>query len=168
MKRPGLDVPSRLFPRPRHLVEHQPHVRAARLADIREVRREAREPDLLDRLMHVVDEQRGHSLAMEIEEAKIALSEKRRADLPLYWVEPGLGADIDRPGLVSHTRQLAERIAARIDTCLAQAGLTADEIDAVFMTGGSTKLAHVRDAIIPAVPRPASSKATPSARSARA
>ena len=92
------------------------------LADIRQVRQEAAEPELLDRLMRVVDEQRGHTLAMEVEDAKIALSEKRRADIPLEWVAPGLSADISRPDLVSHTRQLADRIAARIKNCLAQAG----------------------------------------------
>ena len=67
------------------------------LADIRQVRHEASEPELLDRLVRVVDEQRGHTLAMEVEEAKIALSEKRRAEIPLEWVAPGLNADIGRP-----------------------------------------------------------------------
>ena len=33
------------------------------------------EPELLDRLIRVIDEQRGHTLAMEVEDAKIALSE---------------------------------------------------------------------------------------------
>jgi len=122
------------------------------LADIRQVRREASEPDLLDRLIRVVHEQRGHTLAMEVEDAKIALSEKRRADIPLAWVAPGLGASIARPDLVSHTRQLAERIAARIRNCLTQAKLAPNDIDAVFLTGGSVKLAHVRKAITKAVP----------------
>jgi hypothetical chaperone protein len=47
---------------------------------------------------------------------------------------------------------LAERIAARIKACLAQAGLSAADIDAVFLTGGSVRLAHVRKAITKAVP----------------
>jgi len=122
------------------------------IAQLRQVRREAREPDLLDRLVRVVDEQRGHTLAMEVEEAKIALSETRRADIPLEWVAPGLDARIGRPDLVGHTRQLAERIAARIKICLAQARLSADDIDAMFLTGGSVRLAHVRKAITKAVP----------------
>ena len=107
---------------------------------------------LLDRLVRVIDEQRGHTLAMEVEEAKIALADTRRASIPLEWVAPGLNAAIDRPDLVSHTRQLAERIAARIKNCLAQASLSADDIDAVFLTGGSVRLAHVRKAITKAVP----------------
>jgi hypothetical chaperone protein len=152
MKRAGLDVPSSYF----HDFAtwssinrmYEPRV----LADIRQVRLEASEPELLDRLVRVVEEQRGHTLAMEVEDAKIALSEKRRADIPLEWVAPGLNAAIGRPDLVSHTGKLAERIAARIKNCLTQARLTADDIDAVFLTGGSVRLTHVRKAITKAVP----------------
>jgi hypothetical chaperone protein len=122
------------------------------IADIRQVRRDASEPALLDRLVKVIDEQRGHTLAMEVEEAKISLSEERRADIPLGWVAPGLNATIDRADLVSHTGQLAERIGARIKACLTQARLSASDIDAVFLTGGSVRLAHVRKAITKAVP----------------
>jgi hypothetical chaperone protein len=100
----------------------------------------------------VVHEQRGHTLAMEVEEAKIALSEKRRAAIPLEWVASGLSAEIGRPDLVSHTTQLADRIAARIRNCLVQAGIAAGDIDSVFLTGGSVKLAHVHKAIAKAVP----------------
>ena len=152
MKRAGLDVPSSYF----HDLAtwsninrmYEPRV----IANIRSVRQEASEPALLDRLIQVVDEQRGHTLAMEVEDAKIALSDKRQADIPLEWIEPGLHAGISRPDLVSHTRQLAERIAARIKNCLTQARLSAGDIDAVFLTGGSVKLAHVRKAITKAVP----------------
>lgn len=152
MVRAGLDVPSSYF----HDFAtwssinrmYEPRV----LADIRQVRREATEPELLDRLIRVVEEQRGHTLAMEVEEAKIALSDKRQADIPLEWVMPGLNAAISRPDLVSHTSQLAVRIAARIKNCLTQAGLGPKDIDAVFLTGGSVRLAHVRNAIKKAVP----------------
>jgi len=152
MKRAGLDVPSSYF----HDLAtwssinrmYEPRV----IADIRQVRQEASEPALIDRLVRVVDEQRGHTLAMEVEDAKIALSDQRRADIPLEWVAPGLRAAIGRPDLVSHTAQLAERIAARIKNCLTQARLAADDIDAVFLTGGSVRLAHVRNAIKKSVP----------------
>jgi hypothetical chaperone protein len=153
MSRAGLDVPSSYF----HDLAtwssinrmYEPSV----LTGIRQVKREANEPELLDRLVRVVEEQRGHTLLMEVEEAKIALSDKRQADIPLEWVMPGLNAAIGRPDLVSHTKQLAERIAARIKNCLTQARLSAGDIDAVFLTGGSVQLAHVRNAIKKAVPQ---------------
>jgi hypothetical chaperone protein len=152
MKRAGLDVPSSYFhdlatwSNINRMYEQQV------IADIRRVRQEANEPALLDRLIRVVEEQRGHTLAMEVEDAKIALSDKRQAGIPLEWIEPGLHAGISRPDLVSHTAQLAKRIADRIKNCLAQAQLSARDIDAVFLTGGSVKLAHVRKAITKAVP----------------
>ena len=87
MKRAGLDVPSSYF----HDLAtwsninrmYEPRV----IADIRSVRQEASEPALLDRLIQVVEEQRGHTLAMEVEDAKIALSDKRQADIPLEWID---------------------------------------------------------------------------------
>ena len=152
MKRAGLDVPSSYF----HDLATWSNINRMYerpvIADIRRVRREASEPTLLDRLVRVVEEQRGHTLAMEVEDAKIALSDKRQAGIPLEWVEPGLHAGISRPDLVSHTSQLAKRIADRIRNCLTEAQLSADDIDAVFLTGGSVKLTHVRKAITKAVP----------------
>src|SRR5688572_6949577 len=140
MKRPGLDVPSSYF----HDLAtwsninrmYEPRV----IAGIRRVRREAKQTALIDRLLKVVDEQRGHTLAIEVEGAKIALSEQEQAEIPLAWVAPELKAAIGRPDLVSHTRQLANRIGDRIKTCLKQAQLSASDIDAVFLTGGSVKL----------------------------
>jgi len=152
MKRAGLEVPSRYFHDLATWSNINRMYETGVTAELRQVRREAREPDLLDRLMRVIDEQRGHTLAMEVEEAKIALAEQRQASVPLEWVAPGLNAAIGRRDLVGHTRQLAARIAARIGNCLAQAGLPADDIDAVFLTGGSVRLAHVRKAITQAVP----------------
>jgi hypothetical chaperone protein len=152
MKRAGLEVPSRYF----HDLAtwsninrmYEPRV----IAELRQVRQEASEPILLDRLLRVVNEQRGHTLAMEVEEAKIALSGARKANIPLQWVAPNLAAAISRSDLVSHTRQLAERIGARIKACLSQAQLSREDIDGVFLTGGSVRLAHVRKAITKAVP----------------
>jgi len=152
MKREGLEVPSRYF----HDLAtwsninrmYEPRV----MSELRQVQRETNEPELLDRLLRIVEEQRGHTLAMEVEDAKIALSEARRASIPLQWVAPDLEAGIGRPDLVNHTRQLADRIGARIGLCLEQAALRADAVDAVFLTGGSVRLAHVRKAIVKAVP----------------
>jgi len=149
MKRAGLEVPSRYF----HDLAtwsninrmYEPKV----MAELRQVRQEALKPKLLDRLERVLTEQRGHTLAMEVEGAKIALSDHSEASIPLQWVAPGLSAGIGRADLVGHTRQ---RIAARIKLCLGQAELKAENIDAVFLTGGSVRLAHVREAITAAVP----------------
>ncbi len=152
MKRPGVSAPSSYF----HDLATWSAINSMYdqkiIAQVRQVRYDAAEPELFDRLVRVLDEQRGHTLAMEVEGAKIALSDKRQTAISLEWVEPGLSSFVARGDLVNHTRQLAERIAARISICLKQAQLKAGDIEAVFLTGGSVQLAHVRNAIIKAVP----------------
>ena len=123
------------------------------LREIEETRRDAGRPELLGRLQAVVEGERGHSLAMAVETAKIAASETGAARLELDFVEDGLAAEIDRDGLVRHTGDLARRIAERVGRCLRQAGVGAEAIDALFLTGGSTGLPHVRAALTACLPR---------------
>ncbi|HEY0331838.1 MAG TPA: Hsp70 family protein [Rhodopseudomonas sp.] len=152
MLRAGLDVPSRYFHELSTWSDINKMYDPKVMTELRQIRREAREPELLDRLMRVVDEQRGHTLAMEVEAAKIALAGAPQAEIPLQWVEPDLNVTIGRPQLVQHTRLLAERIASRIKLCLSHAQLEATAIDAVFLTGGSVRLAHVRKAMTKVLP----------------
>jgi hypothetical chaperone protein len=148
MKRAGLDAPSRYF----HDLAtwssinrmYEPKV----MSEIRHVRRESAAPKLFGRLLRVLQEQRGHTLAMDIENAKIALSDQQQAALSLAWVEPGLEVAVRRADLVSHTKELSARIGARIKICLDQAQLAADDINVAFLTGGSVQLPHVRHAIL--------------------
>ena len=152
MKRAGVDAPSSFFfdlatwSSINRLYDQKAAVR------VRQVRREAKQPELFDRLLKVLSEQRGHTLAIDVEAAKIALSDQQRAKIDLDWVEAGLFADVKRTDLVRTTQKLADRIGERIKLCLKQAGLSAASIDTVFLTGGSVQLAHVRKAIKAAVP----------------
>jgi len=152
MKKPGRDVPSGYFHELATWSSINRLYNSRTLRELQEVRREAARPKLVDRLIRVIAEQRGHTLAMQTEEAKIALSSADSVSVDLGWLEAALTAEITVAGLVSHTAELARRIAARIDICLEQAGLDIDDIDAVFMTGGSTRLPHVYQAIVAAAP----------------
>ena len=117
-----------------------------------DVEKRAAEPQLIHRLMRVVDDERGHTLAIEVEAAKIAVAEQGAVTVPFDWLERGLSTHVDHASLVRHTGELAGRVGARVDTCLAAAGVAANDIDAVFLTGGSTRLEHVRTAILASVP----------------
>jgi len=152
MKRAGLDAPTSYFHDLATWSSINRMYEPAVVSGIRSVRREAQQPKLFDRLLRVLDEQRGHTLAMEIEGAKVALSDEDQATVSLDWVEPGLNIAIGRDDLAGHTGELAARVAARIRICLAQAQLTAQAVDAVFLTGGSVRLQHVRRALVEALP----------------
>lgn len=119
---------------------------------IAELKRDAERPELVGRLERVVEEERGHTLAMQIEEAKIALAATPQTRLDLGWIERGLSAEIAQREMIGHTDTLADRIGACVARCLGEAGLKADAVDALFLTGGSTRLPHVRTAIAKALP----------------
>lgn len=152
MKRAGLDVPSGYFHdlATWHRINrlYEPSV----MSELKQLRREAAQPELLDRLITAIDERRGHALVGTVERAKIDLAAAPKAEIPLPWLGGNCAVALDRAGLADTTAQLAARIAARIDTCLKLAGLRGDAIDALFLTGGSTRLAHVRAAIVAALP----------------
>jgi hypothetical chaperone protein len=153
MKRPGLDVPSNYFHELatwssiNRLYNRRTH------RELQEVRRDAAHPELIDRLLHVVETERGHSLAMEVEDAKISLSAEPMAEVDLGWIEPELDVLLERQELAAYTRELAQGIAGQISLCVRDAGLSADRIDALFLTGGSTQIPHVRAAVTAAAPR---------------
>jgi hypothetical chaperone protein len=151
-KRAGLDVPSSYF----HELAtwssinrlYAPKVRR----EIDEIKRDAARPELIERFRSVVSQERGHTLAMDVERAKIDLSELIEADISLNWIEPGLAVRIGRPDLVAATNVLSERLHATVLTCIRDAGVAPDDIDVLFLTGGSTRLTHARAAIKRALP----------------
>ncbi|MCS0504134.1 Hsp70 family protein [Ancylobacter mangrovi] len=120
---------------------------------VRELERDAARPEMVRRLARAIEDERGHGLALDVEAAKIRVAEAGRTSLDLAMLEAGLSVGIAHEDLVEHTGSLAERIARQISTCLAAAGLAPDDIDALFLTGGSTRLSHVREAICACVPQ---------------
>lgn len=121
--------------------------------DLRDIRREAAEPALIDRMLSVLEREQGHTLAMEIEAAKIGLSAQDEIALDLAMIEPGLALRFTRETFAQDTARLAARIGERIDACLAQAGVAATEISSLFLTGGSTRIPHVAQAIVAKAPQ---------------
>ena len=152
MKRRELEAPSVYF----HDLATWSHINrlydGRAIRQIREVRRESAKPELIDRLIRVVEDERGHGLAASVEGAKISLSDREETEVALGFAEAGLAAPIRRASFERGTAVLSDKIADRIRRCLSGAGLTADRIDAVFLTGGSTRVPHVRAAILGEVP----------------
>ena len=57
---------------------------------LRAIRYDAARPDLVDRLIHVIDQQEGHRIIDQVEWAKISLSELPRVNVDLKNIEQGL------------------------------------------------------------------------------
>lgn len=120
----------------------------ARITELRSTRREAAEPALIERFLHVIDDRRGHALLMAVEEAKIALSDAEAHRADLGWIEAGLSATATRAGFEAATAHLFDRLRAASAACIRSAGLTHGDITAVFFTGGSSAMPSVRRAIL--------------------
>ncbi|MDQ0506569.1 Hsp70 family protein [Xanthobacter agilis] len=152
MRTKAIDVPSGYFHdlASWHSINRVYEPKVAR--EIREVKRDAMEPERLERLEQVIEERRGHALAGAVEAAKIDLAAAPEAHIPLGWMAAGFKLGVSSQELKDTTADLAARIARRIEAVLKQAGVGPERIDALFLTGGSTRLAHVRAAITAALP----------------
>jgi hypothetical chaperone protein len=152
MKRAGLEVPSRYF----HDLAtwsninrmYEPRV----IAELRQVRQEASEQTLLDRLLRVVNEQRGHTLAWRSRKRKLRCPARARPTSRCNGSRRTLPPPSVGPIWSAIQGNWPSASGARIQACLAQARLSQEDIDVVFLTGGSVRLAHVRKAITKAVP----------------
>jgi hypothetical chaperone protein len=110
-------------------------------------------PERLRRLRGVIEARLGHSVALAVEAAKIALSDEEASLVDLAEIEEGLTIEVTRETLHAAVEsRLASLRAASAET-LRQAGLAAERIDAIFLTGGSTAIPAVRAAVTAIAPR---------------
>jgi hypothetical chaperone protein len=92
------------------------------------------------RLMTVVTEHYGHDLVARAEAAKIAVAGGGRSPIDLGHIEAGLASDLDEAESARALDADLDRIVAAARTTVAQAGLAAADVDALYLTGGSTGL----------------------------
>ncbi|MEW6460246.1 MAG: Hsp70 family protein [Pseudomonadota bacterium] len=106
----------------------------------------------IDRLFGLIEQRAGHWLAMQVEESKIALSEEDSRPIDLSRVESGLVAELTRALFESAIEPLLERIRASLTQLLADAGVSADQVDTLFFTGGSSGVPALRQSVAAMLP----------------
>jgi hypothetical chaperone protein len=122
------------------------------LPDMRRVRREAVEPDKVDRLIDVVKLRKGHELLGRVEDAKIALSAQDRAELGLADLSTGLTLEVGVAQLEDAIGSALAKVIGKAREAVELAGLTGGDIDTVFLTGGSSGIPSFRKGLAAAVP----------------
>ena len=125
---------------------------AKRMLEIRSIRQSAQHPELVDRLIRIITHHRAHSMLMQVEEAKIALSDAERHVTALDWVDKGLAVTATRAQFTQATRQLHDRLKDTALACIADAGLRASDVGAIYFTGGTSQIPSVRAAILSSCP----------------
>lgn len=153
----GREVPSRPFIdlSTWHLIHWQQSPKAIREAQA--LRINYSETQKHDRLMKVLREQLGHGLAHSVEQAKIACACGDRGAtlqaMDLGLVETGLSVQMGVQDLAEHLQPLLAQVVACAQDCVRDAGLKPSEIDAVYLTGGSSALVPFQRALREAFPQ---------------
>jgi hypothetical chaperone protein len=119
---------------------------------LQDVYREARERDKLDRLRQLIERRDGHWLAMKVEEGKIALSDAPNVALHLERFTNGETLALTRDGFDGAISHLVTGVEKTVATLLQDAGISADQVDTVFFTGGSSGVQLLRQRIAALLP----------------
>ncbi|MFI5445565.1 Hsp70 family protein [Polaromonas sp. UC242_47] len=122
-------------------------------AQISDLHRDAQDKDKLGRLQNLVKERAGHWLAMQVEEAKIALSGAAETRMDLGRIAPGETLLLQRPDFDTAIAPLVDTVAQNVASLLRDAGLQADAVDTVFFTGGSSSVPLLRERIAALLPQ---------------
>jgi hypothetical chaperone protein len=120
---------------------------AKTIAHIRSLRTAAFEKALITRLIHVLEKRAGHHILNSVEIAKQQLSEVAEYKVDLSFIENDLSVSILRNTFNTVISGELEKIITKIKDTVKIAGVSFSDIDAIFYTGGSTKIPVVREKI---------------------
>jgi hypothetical chaperone protein len=123
------------------------------VAEIAELHRSAVEKDKLRRLQNLVRERAGHWLAMQVEAAKIALSDAPQADIDLERISPGDVLALQRADFDRAIAGLVDTVEATVARLLKDANVASADVNTVFFTGGSSGVPLLRAQVAALLPQ---------------
>ena len=113
------------------------------LRQLRQTAREARDPDRVAKMISVVTHREGHRLAGDVEDAKIALTAEDNTRLAFAGEAVELTPGMSRADLTVAIAGGVDKIEDALRMVVSIAGLTADRIDTLILTGGSTQIPSI-------------------------
>ena len=122
-------------------------------AQITELHRDAADKPKMERLQSLVRERAGHWLALQVEDAKIALSNTDAAQIGIERISAGETVTLRRAELDQAIDGLVNTVQQTVARLLADAGINAAGIDTVFFTGGSSGVPLLRERVLALAPQ---------------
>jgi hypothetical chaperone protein len=120
-------------------------LRASReMREICALEREAVDPEKIARLIEMLDENYGYSLYRSVSRLKETLSAQDAAQFRFEAGSISIVRDVGRADFETWIAPELAQIETAVDAALANAGLTPEGIDRVFLTGGSSLVPAVR------------------------
>ncbi|KAB7741576.1 Hsp70 family protein [Parvibaculum sedimenti] len=101
-------------------------------------------PAEIEALTHLIEENKGFEMYRAVEAAKVALSGSTKAHLSFMAAPIAIEADIERGDFDRWVAPELAEIGGCVDRLLEDSGTSADKIDRVFLTGGTSFIPAVR------------------------
>jgi hypothetical chaperone protein len=124
----------------------------ARLTELRGMKSWYADPKHHARLLNVVQQHLGHALAAAAEQAKIDVAMQGHAQISLALLEDGLHTTLAEDQAAAAIEADLQRIVQAAAETARLAGVTADAVDVLYFTGGSTGLTPLVDRIAACFP----------------
>ena len=122
------------------------------MADLRQIRYEAARPELVERMIDVVQHRQGHALAATVERAKIALTDTDRTAIEITLTDGKLSLPLTRAGFDAAILGAVVRVTEVIERTLKDAGVARSRITTLFLTGGSTAIPLMKQSVLDMFP----------------
>ncbi|MFN3559206.1 MAG: Hsp70 family protein [Brevundimonas sp.] len=115
------------------------------MRDIRALARTALEPEKLDRMIEILDDNHGYALYRAVSELKMDLSSREDATFAFAAGSIRIEKPVSRAQFESWIAPDLAAIEKAVDDAIERSGLAADRIDRVFLTGGTSFVPAVRE-----------------------
>ncbi|MGN6692279.1 MAG: Hsp70 family protein [Sphingopyxis sp.] len=114
------------------------------IEELRRLQRDAVDPAPVGRMIALIEHEQGFPLYDAVGRVKRALSESEEAEFRFAGGGVEIAVPVRRADFEAWIADDLARIEAGMDAALAKAGLAADAIDRVFLTGGSSLIPAIR------------------------
>jgi len=114
------------------------------LEELRRLQRNALEPELIGRMIALIEHEQGFPLYDAVGRLKRELSNAEQAEFRFSGEGVEIAAEVRRADFEQWIAEDLQRIEATLDAALARGSIAADDIDRVFLTGGSSLIPAIR------------------------
>jgi len=111
---------------------------------LRQIRFQALEPQKIDALIDLVDHDLGYRLYQSVEQAKCALSDDVQAQFRFHEVIVAIEKAVSRAEFEDWIDPEVSQISSCVDRLLKTCNVATQDVDAIFMTGGSSFVPKIR------------------------
>ena len=129
-------------------LERWHHLSLLRTKDVlrmlQSVKAQAFEPDKIDALLHLIQNDLGYHLHRSVQQLKCALSDSDIGHFHFVDGDVSIDATVTRAQFESWITEELEAIERSVNATLIKAGVAAEDVDVVFLTGGSSFVPAVR------------------------